>query len=162
MLQTGHHRQHHRQPGDDRPKRTGGRQGAGACCFFFARGVRAHIRGSAPEPQRVSCCAADAWSARLMACATSVGGKSAVGRAAPVRVAYRWCDSLPPVLATNTIRTLPRYNAPHDRGPSQAAESIVVARHRRGEPRTGAGRLPDRARHPRALHGASLRDGLTP
>src|SRR5204862_373722 len=48
MLQTGHHRQHHRQPGDDRPKRTGGRQGAGACCFFFARGVRAHIRGTAP------------------------------------------------------------------------------------------------------------------
>ena len=67
MLQTGHHR----EPGDDRPKRTGGRQGAGACCFFFARGIRAHIRGSAPEPQRVSCCAADAWSARLMACATS-------------------------------------------------------------------------------------------
>ena len=25
-----------------------------------------------------------------------VGGKSAVGRAAPVRVAYRWCDSLRP------------------------------------------------------------------
>ena len=93
MLQTGHHRQHQRQPGDDRPKRTGGRQGAGACCFFFARGVRAHIRGSAPEPQRVSCCAADAWSARLMACATSVGGKSGVGRAAPARVVSRWCDS---------------------------------------------------------------------
>jgi len=93
MLQTGHHRQHQRQPGDDRPKRTGGRQGAGACCFFFARGVRAHIRGSAPEPQRVSCCAADAWGARLMACATSVGGKSGVGRAAPARVVSRWCDS---------------------------------------------------------------------
>src|SRR5439155_546965 len=83
---------------DGSPKRTGGRQGAGACCFFFARGVRAHIRGSAPEPQRVSCCAADAWGARLMACATSVGGKSAVGRAAPVRVVYRWCDSLPQAL----------------------------------------------------------------
>ena len=113
MLQTGHHRQHHHQPGDDRPKRTGGRQGAGACCFFFARGVRAHTRGSAPEPQRVSCCAADAWGARLMACATSVGGKSAVGRAAPVRVVYRWCDSLPQALVgyRTALATLERSTA---------------------------------------------------
>ena len=109
MLQT----RHHRQPGDDRPKRTGARQGAGVSCFFFARGVRAHTRGSAPEPQSVSCCAADAWSARLMACATSVGGKSAVGRAAPVRVVYRWCDSLPQALVgyRTALATLERSTA---------------------------------------------------
>ena len=90
MLQTGHHRQHQRQPGDDRPKRTGGRQGAGACGFFFAQSAHPGF-GSGAAARQLLC--GDAWSARLMACATSVGGKSGVGRAAPARVVSRWCDS---------------------------------------------------------------------
>ena len=86
MLQTGHHR----EPGDDRPKRTGGRQGAGACGFFFAQSAHPGFGSGAPARQLLC---DDAWSARLMACATSVGGKSGVGRAAPARVVSRWCDS---------------------------------------------------------------------
>ena len=86
MLQTGHHR----QPGDDRPKRTGGRQGL---LLLLCAGRQSAYQGfgSGAAARQLLC--GDAWSARLMACATSVGGKSGVGRAAPARVVSRWCDS---------------------------------------------------------------------
>ncbi len=63
---------------------------------FFARGVKASMRGV------IRGCGASVTAQRTPGghgrgpVPHYVGGESAVGRAAPVRVAYRWCDSLRP------------------------------------------------------------------
>ncbi len=124
MLQT----RHHRQPGDDRPKRTGGRQGL--LLLLCAGRQSAHQGfGSGAAARQLLC------GGRLERTADGLchirRRKIRVGRAAPVRVAYRWCDSLPPVLATNAIRTLTAVQRAALievlRRPPRASSSLVTA-----------------------------------
>ena len=112
MLQTGHHR----QPGDDRPKRTGGRQGL--LLLLCAGRQSAHQGfGSGAAARQLLC------GGRLERTADGL---------CHIRYATRTgAARLPPVLATNAIRTLTAVQRAALievlRRPPRASSSLVTA-----------------------------------